>query len=433
MKSLPQQKFLTHPRAMLRPFGRVGSACFLGMLLGAPTAAHSQEAIRHSIASSATVAVANASNPIQRPNLRIGPVGLRATAGVEFEYNDNVTLSEKDREGDFIIRPRVNLSAAWQVTRQNVLTLDLGLGYAFYMDHSELNSDALLISPQSALQFNVYIRNFRINFHDRFSVQQDPVDQASLSNVAKFGRFENTAGVQVDWDLNTMIFSFGYDHYNFVALDSEFDYLDRNAEIVSGRAAFGITPTISTGLETAAAFSHYRRDILADNTNFQIGAFVSVVVTSYLRFQLAGGYEAFYFDDTNRFDGRVGDENGYYVRFLAVNRLNAYVTQALSVGHNTQLGYSSNTLETTYARYSAELKLIRNVGLAFDATYEHGKESGGFLNESYDHYGASLNLNYRLTPSITTTLGYTFFDKESNVALRDYYQNRVVLTFNYSF
>ena len=96
-------------------------------------------------------------------------------------------------------------------------------------------------SPGSQLAFDIFVGDFRINIHDRFSLEQDPVAEIALSNVADYGRFQNTAGVAVLWDLNQAVVTAGYDHYTFISTTDDFDYLDRNADIFS--ASIGFTPT----------------------------------------------------------------------------------------------------------------------------------------------------------------------------------------------
>jgi len=94
--------------------------------------------------------------------------------------------------------------------------------------------------------------DFRINLHDRFSLSDDPADEIQLSNVVNYGRFENTAGVSVIWDLNKAVLTFGYDHYTYISTTDTFSYLDRNAEILSFSAYFALTSTTGGGIETAA-------------------------------------------------------------------------------------------------------------------------------------------------------------------------------------
>ena len=72
------------------------------------------------------------------------------------------------------MRPQVNINALWPITQLNTLKLDIGLGYAFYLDHSDYNTNGVLLSPGSQLSFDIFVGDFRINFHDRFSLEQDP-------------------------------------------------------------------------------------------------------------------------------------------------------------------------------------------------------------------------------------------------------------------
>jgi len=151
-------------------------------------------------------------------NLLVGPVRFRFSATAGFEYNDNVNYAERNSQEDFIFRPQVNFNALWPVTQLNSLRLDLGLGYGLYLDHSEYNTNSILLTPNSQVSFDIFVSDFRINLHDRFSLTQDPIDEPGLSNAADYTHFENTAGVSVLWDLNKVVLTLGYDHYNFISL-----------------------------------------------------------------------------------------------------------------------------------------------------------------------------------------------------------------------
>ena len=193
-------------------------------------ALRAQEAVRPSLAGEAAAEARRQSIDQIPYNLLLGPVRFRFSITTGVEYNDNINLSETNQQSDIIIRPQFNLSALWPVTQLNTLKLDLGLGYGFYLDHPNANTNGVLIQPGSQLAFDIFIQDFRINIHDRFSLQQDPVSQLQLSNVVDYGRFENTAGVSVLWDLNKAVLTFGYDHYTYVSTTDTFSYLDRNAE-----------------------------------------------------------------------------------------------------------------------------------------------------------------------------------------------------------
>jgi hypothetical protein len=159
------------------------------------------------------------------------------------------TISNK--QSDVIIRPQFNLDAIWPLTQLNTLRFDLGLGYGFYLAHPSADTNGVLISPGSQLAFDIFVQDFRINFHNRFSLQQDPIDQIQLSNVVDYGRFENTAGVSVLSDLNKVVLTFGYDHYTYISTSDTFSYLDRNAEVLGFSAYFALSSTTGAGIETS--------------------------------------------------------------------------------------------------------------------------------------------------------------------------------------
>src|SRR2546423_3914995 len=201
---------------------------------------YAQDAVRPSLAGQAA-SDARQQDVSRIPyNLLLGPVRFRVGASVGFEYNDNVTYSEVNEQDDVIIRPNLTLDAIWPITQLNTLRLDLGIGYAFYLDHSENDTRAILIAPNSQIAFDIFVGDFRINIHDRMSIQQDPIAEPALSNVIDYGRFQNYAGISLLWDLNTVLITLGYDHYTYISTTDRFDYLNRNAEILSGSAGVNV-------------------------------------------------------------------------------------------------------------------------------------------------------------------------------------------------
>jgi len=267
----------------------------MSMLVGV-AGVFAQDAIRPSLAGQ-SASDARQQDVSRIPyNLLLGPVRFRVGASVGVEYNDNVTYAETNTQDDFIVTPNLTLDAIWPITQLNTLRLDLGIGYSFYLDHSQYNTDKILIAPKSQIGFDIFVGDFRINIHDRMQLQQDPIQEGALSNVVDYGRFENTGGVSVLWDLNKLLFQLGYDHYNFVSTTSVFDYLNRNSEIFQGSAAFIVNPTITVGAEGNAVFTRYDQSVLNDNEDYSVGGFVEVELTNNLKARAAGGYQWINFD-----------------------------------------------------------------------------------------------------------------------------------------
>src|ERR1043166_8754717 len=269
-----------------------------------------QDAVRPSLAGEAA-AEARRQDVDRIPyNLLMGPIRFRVSASVGVEYNDNINFADVNTQDDVIIRPNLTLDAIWPITQLNTLRLDLGIGYAFYLDHDENDTRAILIAPNSQIAFDIFVGDFRINIHDRMSIQQDPIAEPALSNVANYARFENTGGVSVLWDLNQALVDLGYDHYNFVSLTDQFDYLDRNADILFGSIDFLLTPTIGIGPEATAVFTTYDQNVLNDNDDYSVGGFIEAQVTNNLKVRVAGGWQWIDFDrGPVDFFGEIGRES----------------------------------------------------------------------------------------------------------------------------
>src|SRR5437764_126243 len=410
-----------------------------------------QDAIRPSLAGQAA-SDARQQDVSRIPyNLLLGPVRFRVGANVGVEYNDNVTYAETNEQDDFIVTPNLSLDMIWPVTQLNTLRLDLGVGYSFYLEHSQYNTDTILIAPKSQIAFDIFVADFRINIHDRMQLQQDPIQEGALSNVVDYGRFENTGGISVLWDLNKLLFQVGYDHYNFVSTTSAFDYLDRNSEIVNGSAAFIVTPTITVGAEGNAVFTRYDQSVLNDNEDYSVGGFIETELTNNLKVRAAGGYQWIDFDHnfvTFPFGPFVfivpdhKDLSVYYVNGLVGHRINATISQTLSAGHENQLGINSNYITLNYVRHTLSWNLIRNTLLSTEFFFEDARESGGFAGfgggqlgtpEHFHRIGGAITVGYQLTPHVTLGARYQGTSKDSNLFLRDYNQNRISVDATYSF
>jgi hypothetical protein len=428
----------------------------------AATSVRAQDAIRPSLAGEAASEARRQSIDRIPYNLMLGPIRFRVSATAGFEYNDNINLASDDTavfltptgplvlrtesQDDFIFRPQVNVDALWPITQLNTLRLDIGVGYAAYFDHSNYDTNGILLSPNSQLAFDIFVGDFRINIHDRFSLEQDPVAEIALSNVADYGRFQNTAGVSVLWDLNQAVVTLGYDHYTFISTTSAFDYLNRNAEQLTATIAFTLTNTTGVGIETAYVHNYYDQNVLNDSDTYSIGGFFETQITNYLKLRVAGGYQTIQFDNT----GLVNDPhdlNDYYANALLSHRINAQITQSISVGHESQLGVNSNYITLNYIRHTATWNIFLHTLLSTEFFYEDADDSGGFggipgttapffnpfVAEHIHRYGGALTVGYQLTKHVTLGLRYQYTQKDSDQPLRDYSQNRVAFDGTYSF
>jgi hypothetical protein len=392
-----------------------------------------QESIRASLAGDQAAFARRPALSNAGYNLQLGPVLAKFSASLGLEFNDNITLSENGRESDLIVRPSLYANTLWQVSELNALRLDLGIGYAAYASHSQFDTQSLLIAPQSALSFDVYIGDFRITFFDQFSLLQNPVDEIDLANVGRFPRFENAAGITVLWDLNKVILIGGYTHYNFESLDSNFSYLDRNEDQFVFSGSVRATNTLSVGVRATGGLVNYNHNFNNDSAWYSFGPFLETQLTPYIHASLEGGYQGGSFN-TGGLNQDTSGLSTVYARLQLTHRINRYVTETFDIGRDAMLGYTTNTTELTYVRYAAIWRVNSKATLALEAFYEHGLDSpSDFESERVNRYGIGANLDYRLGRHLTTSLGYWFIDRTSDLPDRSYYQNRVLWGITYDF
>ena len=338
-----------------------------------------QELTRDSFAGpEAEQAAVNANSDESNYNLRVGPIRVLLDAQAGFEYIDNITYSERNRESDEVARFGINLRALYALTRLNTIQFDLGVWFVRYIEHPDATNDNVYITPGSELAFNIYAADiFRINIHDSFALLQDPVDQPDLSNVTDFGRFTNTAGVTVVADLNTVVLTLGYDHFNYISLNSDYDYLNRSSESVLASAVYKLAPRTFIGVEGNFAYTDYDQDVQNGSVGGSGGGYLDITFNPYIRLVARGGYQYASFDhgyeEFNEFSGdgqafavgtRFNDKknlsDGYWS--IALNhRINAYLTESLTAGRENDLGLTSNYITENYVRYNIAWRALNNV------------------------------------------------------------------------
>ena len=158
-------------------------------------------------------------------NIRIGILDLLLAAGVALEANDNIALSEFNRQSDIIFRPQFDIEGSIRFSETSRLRLGVGISYAKYFNNSQYDSDSLLISPTSAITWTAEVGAFKISIRERLSYQEIPFEQPLL-NVTRYKRWENQAGIQVDWNANQYTtISVGYDRYDLWSTDPTYSAL----------------------------------------------------------------------------------------------------------------------------------------------------------------------------------------------------------------
>lgn len=389
-----------------------------------------------------------------RYNFAIGNFRFGMAVGVGIEWNDNIRLSQNNRESDFIFRPILNLEANWKMSDLNTLRFNVGVSYAKYFDHSDLDTDGVLISPTSELAFSFYVSNVKFTLRDRLSYQEDSYDVPQFQGGPVYGRWENQAGIEMDAQLSqTFDISVGYDHYNLWTQGNDFELQDRVIDTVFVTPGYQLSPGVKIGVNASMSWFDFDASERADGTNLLVGPYIEWQITEYTNLYLEGGYQMMNFDGGSDFANDAIDQlnlssedadsvrqilrddedsGNFYIKFEINNRPNDVFRHRLSYSHTAELGFSSDFYELDHVEYNADWKPIAHTEIGPSLFYEHYTSSGR-LSEEADRIGAALGVRYHFSNSLTLGLDYRFIWKDSNLEGADYYQNVIFASLYYKF
>ena len=397
-------------------------------LLGAGQAA-AQEALRSNLNAAQAASQTRSEIESAAYTARWGDLRLLISPSVAFEWSDNIRLQETHPEADFLLTPRVNFHALHPVGEANALSFDVGVGYSKYLEHDEL--DQLIVSPGSALSFDVFVKSVRLNVHDRFTYQLDPVLSGAVSGTGRQGGINNAAGVTGTWALEKASVELGYDFVKFISSDAQFEYLDRSTHQMLARFGVQVHPALTLGVEGTDSPTTYDRSFLNDNTGYSAGAYAEWQASEQLSIAPRAGYSLYTFTP-NASLGAPADYGAYYFGLQLDHKLNESVTYNLAVDRQIQPGVSANLSDLWTARAAVQWAVIRHLPLSTEISYEHGKEvARGLLLDRYDRFGGRIGVQWHPMEKATLGLSYQLYLKDSELPGRDYLQNRVTLTVGY--
>ena len=398
-------------------------------------AATAQEALQQSLAGEAAEEQARqAATSIGYYNLMTGPVAWRFSAGLDTEYNDNVNLRPNNPDGDFIFRPSVDTSLLWPVTMNNSLNFSMGLGYSFYLRHTEL--DQLYITPGSQLSFDIYVKDFKLNLHDRLAVNEYAYGNPGLTNGANLVRLENTVGASGLWDLNQAAVTLGYDHVNYLSLEGN-QLPDSSSENLLATAGIRFWPELMTGIEAGGGLFNSSQSAIQPYPNasqWNTGLFLQWQVSEYLTTEFHAGYTV-YSPEAKGIFTNATPVTGLYFDLSLTHQLNKFLTYTLSAGRSTDYANYGVPDEYYYVKFEPQWNVLHNFSLTTPISWEDGKQlSGSSLSQlTFDQISAEISLGRQLTKKLSASLYDQIVHETANQANARYTVNIVGLNLSYQF
>jgi hypothetical protein len=407
-------------------------ACLFASLTLCSSRAFAQEGLRNSLAGDAATE-ARRRHAEQMPfTFKVRDLRVLVTPSLGVDYNDNISISDGNQQSDVVVSPSLRLIASYPVTAQNLLSLNVGVGYQKYLEHGE--HDTWFLQSGTELAFDISIKDFWINLHDRVSYIQDSEMEPTLVGTADYATINNTAGVSVTWDLNDATLQGGYDHANVISMSEAFNSRDSATESFLARAGFEFNSKITAGVEGTASFTTYDQAILNKNSSYSGGVYADWHPSRYFQVRPRVGYTIAQFDRTSS-TIETSDLNSWYANLSISHQATDAITWSLSAGHEVRLGIQSDAVEAWNVRPGIQWNIIKNLALSTYFSYEHGEQGvgniTGNLTETYDWLGAGFNASYPIMKKLSLALNYRLTLRTSNTATRDYTQNVLGMVLTY--
>ncbi len=421
--------------------GAVGCGCLVAFFLLATLPARAQEALRDSLAGDAAAAARQIQVESLPYTIKSGDFKLLVVPSLSLDWNDNVNCSKTDPEQDFILSPLVQLTASYPITQNNVLSLNVGAGYDKYFDHDQLST--WFLQSGTELSFDIYVKDFWFNLHDRVNYVQDASQQPALSGTGNYATLNNTAGLSVTWDLNKVTLSAGYDHQNINSPTAQqYESQDGATEMIFARAGLEVYSGVTTGIEGTAAFATYDQMVLNDNNSYSAGVYADWQPGKAFRVQPRFGYTIFDFQNTSQASFlqtnqpiRTSNLNSWYADLNITHQVTDAIGYTLDAGHEVQTGIQSDAIEDYYIRPAIHWNIIKNVNLNTSFSYEHGNQGqgnvAGNLTETFDWLGADVGASYSILKKLSLGLDYRLTLRSSSIANDEYTQNMITLSLTY--
>jgi len=230
------------------------------------------------------------------------------------------------------------------------------------------------------------------------------------------------------------VVTFGYDHVNYVSINSSQQQPDGSSDNLFVNAGFHVRPEILLGLEAGGGLVRYDQSgasATPDALQWNAGAFGSAQISDYMSVRLDAGYTA-YSPDATAGNPTVSESSGLYFQFSLSHRVNQYMDYLLSAGRSTDFAFSGLPESYYFVRLQPNWKFLKKYQLSTPFWWEQGTE---VYNQSadYDQYGVGINISRTLTKKLSAALSYQFIKESSSQPGLNYTVNIVSLNLSYQF
>jgi hypothetical protein len=363
---------------------------------------------------------------------RIGPLQEELTVSTGFEYTDNAQLTNTNKISRARFFQGLDLNTTWVISHFNKLSFTFGgqLNEDFYGNGT--NQVNVAIAPNSALELQFAISDFRVRLYDRFSYTQDPTTNPTATNTATLNNLTNVVGGVIDGDFNLAVLSlFGDYTYNDQSGQNAAGQTNsstsgtRNSFRAGSSIGFHYSPTVLYGIEVTATRTTGSTSGGSGNINsLSVGPFLrgKMGVTD---FDLSAGVEFV--------DAKPSIPTTPYFSGAIRHQFNRNLQAILSASHDLVFTTGTDLTEETIFRLGAQFNLTRFIALIGGPFINFGNEKTGPNEGRFTQYGLAAALNWKPHRRWSADLSYNLYRREGISAPDSYLQNTIAIRVSYKF
>ncbi len=368
--------------------------------------------------------------------LRIGKrTFISSGAGIEFTYNDNLTLTKKNKKSDLIIAPALRLGIIHSYSKQSRIRSAFDISFVKHLNYDEL--DHFAFTPNGGNDFELSLRafdNWIFRLSNTFSLSRSVVVRNVALGVDGVTTFNNVTRLSADADYNNVVLGGSYSCSMNFGLDQDFRYLDSLNHTVEAQVGFRISRPILVGIKSSVGYFDNLRNELNDGISFSAQGYGNFVLTRNITATASLGYQNAFFNDNKGLYRDDSDFRSYIFSFGLNQELSTRAYQSVSVSRGIQPAVRSNYQETTSLSYNLSYSYSRFLTLEFLfdwLTYEESSNPKDVPAQS-DIYSITLGTGVALTRNASLVLRYHF--RWSDSAGENNYRNNIfTVALNYNF
>jgi hypothetical protein len=362
---------------------------------------------------------------------RIGPFEEVLIGSVGIGYTDNANLTNTQKISDLSFDQALSLNSTWIISHFNQLQFNFGGEVIEHFYGNGRNLVNFAVSPDSLIQFQFAVSNYRVRLYDQISYAQNPTSDPTATNTANLNSFTNTVGAVVDADLNLAVLSFLADYTynsqsgaNAQGQSNPTTSGTRNSFRVGSSVSFYWTPILLYGIETTATRSSGSGS--ANVNSLSVGPFIRGKLSKFTDLNLAGG--------ASLYDTVVPvSPTTYYFSGVIRHQVNRNFQLILSASHDLVFTTSTDLTEETIFRAGAQINLTRFFTFTASPFANFGNEKSGDNPGRFTQLGVEASLVWKPHKRWTTALTYDYSRREADSAANTYIQNSLGFRVNYAF